>query len=80
MCLENVGTLELSVKVDRGSISIPTVVTVDYKTIADSAQEYDDFVPVRGTLRFEPNETIKKIGVSIVDNDVYEGLFLALII
>lgn len=73
MCLENCGQIELTVKVDRGSIHIPTVVTVNYKTIPDSAQEYDDYVPVSGSLRFEPHETTKKIAVSIVDNDVYEG-------
>lgn len=58
MCLENIGDIHLTVKVDRGSIHIPTYVTVDYKTIPDSAQEYDDFVPVSGTLRFEPHETV----------------------
>lgn len=56
MCLENIGEVEVTVRVDRGSISVPTVVFVDYYTVADSAQEYDDFVPVKGTLKFEPNE------------------------
>jgi len=72
MCLENVGAMQLTVKVDRGSIHIPTIVTVGYKTIPDTANEYDDFVPVSGTLKFEPHETTKTISVSIVDNDVYE--------
>jgi hypothetical protein len=56
MCLENVGDIDLTVKVDRGSIQIPTIVMVDYKTIPDSAHEYEDFVPISGTLRFEPND------------------------
>lgn len=58
MCLENVGDIQLTVKVDRGSIHIPTIVSVDYKTVPDSAEEYEDFVPISGTLRFEPHETM----------------------
>ncbi|CAD5223211.1 unnamed protein product [Bursaphelenchus okinawaensis] len=72
MCLENIGEVEVKVRCDRGSFSVPTVVTVDYHTVADSAQEYDDFMPVKGTLKFEPDETIKTISIPIVDNDVYE--------
>ena len=57
MCLENVGTIKLTVKCDRGSLEVDTRVTVHYKTIADSAQEDDDFIPAEGDLVFKPNET-----------------------
>uniref|UniRef100_A0AC35FWV6 Calx-beta domain-containing protein n=1 Tax=Panagrolaimus sp. PS1159 TaxID=55785 RepID=A0AC35FWV6_9BILA len=72
MCLENVGTIKLTVKCDRGSIEVPTRVSVHYKTVADTAQEDDDFIPVEGDLIFKPGETIKHIEVGIIDNDVYE--------
>uniref|UniRef100_A0AC34FNK9 Calx-beta domain-containing protein n=2 Tax=Panagrolaimus sp. ES5 TaxID=591445 RepID=A0AC34FNK9_9BILA len=72
MCLENIGTLKLNVKCDRGSIEVPTRVSVHYKTVADTAQEDDDFIPVEGDLIFKPGETLKHIEVGIIDNDVYE--------
>uniref|UniRef100_A0A914QE82 Calx-beta domain-containing protein n=1 Tax=Panagrolaimus davidi TaxID=227884 RepID=A0A914QE82_9BILA len=72
MCLENVGTIKLTVKCDRGSIAVPTRVSVHYKTVADTAQEDDDFIPVEGDLIFKPGETTKHIEIGIIDNDVYE--------
>ncbi|KAI6199249.1 hypothetical protein M3Y96_00606600 [Aphelenchoides besseyi] len=72
MCLENIGDIHVTVKVDRGSLQIPTVVTVDYETVPDTAQENEDFIPTSGTLRFEANETTKTIPITIVDNEVYE--------
>ncbi|KAI6229995.1 hypothetical protein M3Y99_01107900 [Aphelenchoides fujianensis] len=72
MCLENVGDVHVSVKVDRGSLQIPIVVLVDYKTVADSAQEHDDFIPTSGTLRFDAGETLKTIPIRIIDNEVFE--------
>lgn len=57
MCMESVGSIAVGVRVDRGSLQVPTRVRVKYKTIADSAQEHEDFVPVRGELVFQPEET-----------------------
>uniref|UniRef100_A0AC34RN84 Calx-beta domain-containing protein n=1 Tax=Panagrolaimus sp. JU765 TaxID=591449 RepID=A0AC34RN84_9BILA len=72
MCLENIGVIPIKVKCDRGSLEVPTKVTVHYKTYPDTAQEDDDFIPAEGVLVFKPNETEKTIEIGIVDNDVYE--------
>ncbi|KAE9556747.1 hypothetical protein FO519_000153 [Halicephalobus sp. NKZ332] len=72
MCLENVGTIQLKVKCDRGSLQVPTKVTVHYKTYPDTAEEDKDFIPAEGHLVFKPSETEKIIEIGIVDNDVFE--------
>ncbi|KAF7629969.1 hypothetical protein Mgra_00009042 [Meloidogyne graminicola] len=70
--LENVGTVELRCVVDRGSLAVSTEVTVTYTTIADTAAEYEDFIPTQGVLIFGPTENEKFIEIGIVDNDEYE--------
>ncbi|KAI1727170.1 calx-beta domain-containing protein [Ditylenchus destructor] len=72
MCLENVGTVAVSVSVDRGSLQVATRVIVHYKTVPDTAQEHEDFIPTEGLLTFQPHESRKTIEIGIVDNDVYE--------
>uniref|UniRef100_A0A915EII4 Calx-beta domain-containing protein n=1 Tax=Ditylenchus dipsaci TaxID=166011 RepID=A0A915EII4_9BILA len=72
MCLENVGAIPVHVVVDRGSLQVATRVQVKYRTVADSAQEHEDFIPTQGTLTFPPTLTKKTIEIGIVDNDVYE--------
>lgn len=72
VCLENVGTINVRVCVDRGSLVVPTTVQCHYKTVADTASEYEDFVPAEGMLTFAPNQTERTIEVPIVDNEVYE--------
>lgn len=57
MCLENVGALAVKVKCDRGSLQVPTKVTVHYKTEADTAEDDLDFIPAEGDLVFRPDET-----------------------
>jgi hypothetical protein len=57
MCLENVGTINVIVVCDRSGLTEPAVVTVHYRTIADTAHEHSDFVPTEGVLRFDPEET-----------------------
>uniref|UniRef100_A0A7E4UWF2 Sodium/calcium exchanger 1 n=1 Tax=Panagrellus redivivus TaxID=6233 RepID=A0A7E4UWF2_PANRE len=72
MCLESIGVLKVTVKCDRGSLEVPTRVSVHYRTVADTAQEDDDFIPVEGDLIFKPGEDTKVIEIGIVDNDVFE--------
>jgi hypothetical protein len=89
--LENVGTVELRCTVDRGSLAVPTEVTINYtvgwgdlpfhclargqfcfKTIPDTAVEYEDYIPTQGVLTFGAEETAKFIEIGIVDNEEYE--------
>ncbi|VDM77676.1 unnamed protein product, partial [Strongylus vulgaris] len=82
MCLENVGTIKVQVRCDRNAADPNCTVTVHYRTVADTAQEHSDFVPVEGTLTFKPGEDLwvkqsgvlqrQEIEISIVDNDIYE--------
>ncbi|KAL7079277.1 hypothetical protein ACQ4LE_001318 [Meloidogyne hapla] len=70
--LENVGTVELRCVLDRGSLAVSTEVVVNYTTIADTAAEYEDFIPTQGVLTFGPSESEKFIEIGIVDNEEYE--------
>uniref|UniRef100_A0A7E4UVP9 Calx-beta domain-containing protein n=1 Tax=Panagrellus redivivus TaxID=6233 RepID=A0A7E4UVP9_PANRE len=72
ICMENVGTVKLHVKVDRGSLTDPTRVTVSYKTIQDTATEGSDYEGVQGTLVFEPGTSKADIEVKIIDCQKYE--------
>ena len=47
-------------------------VTVDYASIAGTATEGDDFIPVSGTLVFEPGEFSKDISIEIVSDEYLE--------
>lgn len=53
VCLENAGSVKVRVKCETEEIDVPVVVTVHYRTIADTAQEYSDFLPTEGILKFE---------------------------
>ena len=46
------------------------LVTVDYKTVARTATEGEDFTRTRGTLTFEPGQTTKTVRVPIIDDNV----------
>lgn len=72
-CLENVGTMYVTVVCDRSGLpDQDCVVEVDYKTADGTANAGSDYKPTMGTLTFNPNETRKNIGIEIVDNDIYE--------
>ncbi|KAJ1351859.1 hypothetical protein KIN20_008022 [Parelaphostrongylus tenuis] len=72
VCLENVDTIKVKVRCDRGSTDPNSTVTVHYRTVADTAQEHSDFIPVEGILTFKPGVNKQEIKISIVDNDIYE--------
>uniref|UniRef100_A0A1I7XHY5 Calx-beta domain-containing protein n=1 Tax=Heterorhabditis bacteriophora TaxID=37862 RepID=A0A1I7XHY5_HETBA len=72
MCLENIGSLKVKVKCDRGAVDENSVVSVHYRTVADTAQEHSDFIPIEGTLTFHPGVAEQEIEIEIVDNDIYE--------
>ena len=46
------------------------LVTVDYKTVARTATEGEDYTRTRGTLRFEPGQTTKTVRVPIIDDTI----------
>ena len=61
----------ISVKVVRGGLD-DHAVTVDYETEDGSAKDGEDYTAVRGTLSFQPQETVKRIKVPIIDDNQYE--------
>lgn len=55
--------------------------TVDYRTLAGSATEHIDYLPIAGTLTFAPGETEKRLLVPFITDGTVEGnehLLLAL--
>ncbi|VDM60633.1 unnamed protein product [Angiostrongylus costaricensis] len=72
VCLENAKTVKLKVRCARGSTDPNSTVTVHYRTVADTAQEHSDFIPVEGMLTFKPGVKEQEIKIAIVNNDVYE--------
>ena len=64
---EGAGPAEFTVTLTPASTEL---VTVDYKTVARTATEGDDYTRTRGTLRFEPGQTTKTVRVPITDDSV----------
>uniref|UniRef100_A0AC34R749 Calx-beta domain-containing protein n=1 Tax=Panagrolaimus sp. JU765 TaxID=591449 RepID=A0AC34R749_9BILA len=72
ICMENVGKINLHVNVDRGSIEESCLVTVQYKTIQDTATEGKDYEGVQGSITFQPKENVATIPIKIIDCEKYE--------
>ncbi|XP_057339087.1 sodium/calcium exchanger 3 [Microplitis mediator] len=68
--MENVGTFDITVTRVGGDLSTPC--TVDYFTVDGTATAGDDYVPVEGTLTFEPGEVKKTIQLTVIDDDLFE--------
>jgi len=68
--LENAGSVTVVVVRSGGDLSLPC--SVDYNTRDGTAHAPSDFVEVKGTLEFAPEETTKTIQVTIVDDFSYE--------
>ncbi|XP_065661167.1 sodium/calcium exchanger 1 isoform X2 [Hydra vulgaris] len=68
--VESCGQCFLTVK--RFGNDLSDTLYVDYETSDGTANEGDDYLPVKGTLEFKPNETIKKISITIIDDDLFE--------
>ncbi|KAK6053714.1 Calx-beta domain protein [Cooperia oncophora] len=68
--LENVGTFDVVVGRDGGPDGL--TVMVDYYTEDGTANAGSDYVPVKGTLTFYPDDKNQKISIEIVDDDVFE--------
>lgn len=48
--------------------------SVDYKASGETAYKNEDFVPVKGTLTFNPGETSKTFEIPIIDDQVVEAV------
>ncbi|KAK0410771.1 hypothetical protein QR680_005311 [Steinernema hermaphroditum] len=68
--LENVGTFDVVVGRDGGPEGLTVI--VDYCTEDGTANEGSDYLPVKGTLTFYPEDKHQKIAIEIVDDDVFE--------
>jgi solute carrier family 8 (sodium/calcium exchanger) len=68
--LENVGTVDVVVGRDGGPEGL--TVMVDYYTEDGTANAGSDYVPVKGTLTFYPEDKQQRISIEIVDDDVFE--------
>ncbi|CAJ0563988.1 unnamed protein product, partial [Mesorhabditis spiculigera] len=68
--LENVGTFDVVVGKDGGPEGL--TVMVDYFTEDGSANAGSDYIPVKGTLTFYPEDKHQRITIEIVDDDVFE--------
>ncbi|XP_043220660.1 sodium/calcium exchanger 2-like isoform X1 [Amphibalanus amphitrite] len=68
--MESVGELALTVRREGGDPN--QCVLVDYRTEDGSASAGSDYVAVAGTLFFGPGESVKTIGVSVIDDDLFE--------
>jgi uncharacterized delta-60 repeat protein len=68
--IESAGTADIDVR--RAGFSTTTV-TVQYETLADTAQVGSDIVPQSGTLTFAPLETVQTIHVPIINDGLPEA-------
>ncbi|VDD96899.1 unnamed protein product [Enterobius vermicularis] len=68
--LENIGTFDIVVGRDGGPDGL--TIMVDYYTEDGTANAGSDYVPVKGTLTFYPEDKLQKINIEIVDDDVFE--------
>uniref|UniRef100_A0A915Q0F5 Calx-beta domain-containing protein n=1 Tax=Setaria digitata TaxID=48799 RepID=A0A915Q0F5_9BILA len=68
--LENIGTFDVMIGRDGGPEGL--TVMVDYYTEDGSANAGSDYIPVKGTLTFYPEDKTQKVTIEIVDDDVFE--------
>uniref|UniRef100_A0AC35TPI3 Sodium/calcium exchanger 1 n=1 Tax=Rhabditophanes sp. KR3021 TaxID=114890 RepID=A0AC35TPI3_9BILA len=68
--LENVGSFDVVVGRDGGPDNM--TVMVDYHTEDGTANAGSDYIPVKGTLTFYPEDKHQRISIEIVDDDVFE--------
>lgn len=67
--LESAGSITINVE-RKGDTS--TLVMIDYKTKDGTANAETDFIPLEGTLEFQPGDTVKPITITIIDDTAYE--------
>jgi len=65
-------TAEVTLNVELSSPSWKTV-KVDYLLSDGTAKAGEDYLPDGGTLTFAPNEILKKVPITVLDDSIYEG-------
>ncbi|UMM34180.1 hypothetical protein L5515_007366 [Caenorhabditis briggsae] len=68
--LESVGSFDVVVGRDGGPDGL--TVMVDYFTEDGTANAGSDYIPVKGTLTFYPEDKHQKVTIEVVDDDVFE--------
>uniref|UniRef100_A0A914SEJ8 Calx-beta domain-containing protein n=1 Tax=Parascaris equorum TaxID=6256 RepID=A0A914SEJ8_PAREQ len=68
--LENIGTFDVVVGRDGGPEGL--TIMVDYFTEDGTANAGSDYVAVKGTLTFYPEDKQQRVTIEIVDDDVFE--------
>ncbi|PIK62687.1 putative sodium/calcium exchanger 3 isoform X5 [Apostichopus japonicus] len=68
--MENVGLFNISVAREGGDMN--STIYVDYNTEDGTANAGSDYHAGQGTLIFRPGETQKDIGLTIIDDDIFE--------
>ncbi|CAG9532090.1 unnamed protein product [Cercopithifilaria johnstoni] len=68
--LENVGTFDVVIGRDGGQEGL--TIMVDYYTEDGTANAGNDYISLKGTLIFQPEDKTKKVTIEIVDDDVFE--------
>ena len=66
---EGAGTAVITVTLSN---PVPDAVTVDFTTVAVSADASDDFLPTSGAITFDPLQQTQTITVDLVDSDEME--------
>lgn len=69
---ENAGSVSIVVQLDR-SAGDNKQVTVNFATRNGSASEGSDYFKASGTLTFQPNQTMKLVSVSIINDSIPES-------
>ncbi|KAK7104003.1 sodium/calcium exchanger 1-like [Littorina saxatilis] len=68
--MENVGTFPITVTREGGDLD--KTLYVDFTTEDGTANAGSDYLPVEGTLVFQPGETHKQFSITIIDDDIFE--------
>lgn len=68
-CMESCGSLLLTV-IRAGDLE--NTVYVDFRTEDGTAKSGEDYERTEGTLCFKPNERVKTVSVTIIDDDIFE--------
>lgn len=69
ICRESQGTVKLTVSL---SAACTYPISVDYATVAGTAEPGKDFIHVQGTLTFEPGSKEEAISVSLIEDEEFE--------